>query len=435
MDRWAQAWFCLLASRIGLPPDELRTIASRGRQSRTGSQRRRRANRAEPGPPWGPRLAIDDARKALSCARLKPLTLAATPLPAALTGAFGLTPGELTRRALPPSTFGRLHRPWAWRAGRPALGARVQEALAEVGLELPSLLESATATDGATKALFGFGVDRVEAVHMPRAVSSGRVTLCVSSQVGCAMGCSFCATASMGLRRQLDASEIVTQVLSMVHAFGPRHPGELTLVFMGMGEPLHNLAEVARAIALFAEPSGLGLSPKRITVSTSGLVPQIDALAKLTRRPLLALSLNATTDAIRRELMPIARRYSLADLHAALCRYPLRPRERITIEYVLLAGVNDSDADAARLADFCEGFAHHINLIPFNSHPAAHYRAPSEARLNAFARALLARRPSVVSVRRSRGRDIRAACGQLAHESANPGEGAAREHSLPSANL
>ena len=296
------------------------------------------------------------------------------------------------------------------------LGATRRDALGALGLELPLLVDAQTALDGATKALLRFGNDSVEAVHMPRAVSSDRVTLCVSSQVGCAMGCTFCATASMGLKRQLEAAEIVAQVLTLVHAFGPRHPGQITLVFMGMGEPLHNLEQVARAIGLFAEPAGLGLSPKRITVSTSGLVPQIEALAALRTRPLLALSLNATTDAARRELMPIARKYSLAELHAALCKFPVRPRERITIEYVLLAGVNDSDADAERLADFCEGFSHHVNLIPFNDHPGAAFRAPSDERVNAFARALLDRRPTIVSVRRSRGSDIRAACGQLARE-------------------
>lgn len=330
--------------------------------------------------------------------------------------AWSLAPKDLAERGLPPSTFGRLHRPWTWGPDGPLLGAAVREELVALGLELPSLLDARTALDGATKALLRFGNDSVEAVHMPRAVSSERVTLCISSQVGCAMGCTFCATAGMGLERQLDAAEIVVQVLALVRAFGPRHPGQITLVFMGMGEPLHNLEQVARAIELFAEPAGLGLSPKRITVSTSGLVPQIEALAALRTRPLLALSLNATTDATRRELMPIAKKYSLADLHTVLSKFPLRPRERITIEYVLLAGINDADSDAERLADFCEGFSHHVNLIPFNEYEGSRFRAPTEERVNEFARALLARRPSIVSVRRSRGRDIRAACGQLARQ-------------------
>jgi 23S rRNA (adenine2503-C2)-methyltransferase len=137
-------------------------------------------------------------------------------------------------------------------------------------------------------------------------------------------------------------------------------------------------------------------------------------LARLSARPLLALSLNATSDEVRRALMPIGRRYPLAELKSALRSYPLRPRERITIEYVLLSGVNDHPEDAARLADFCADFPHNINLIPFNEHPHAPFLAPSEARVSAFARALLARRPSLVTVRRSRGRDVQAACGQLA---------------------
>jgi len=148
------------------------------------------------------------------------------------------------------------------------------------------------------------------------------------------------------------------------------------------------------------------------------LVPELTELGALRQRPLLALSLNATTDEVRRELMPIGRRYPLSELRHALQRYPMRPRERITIEYVLLSGVNDSDHDALRLSDFCQVFPHNINLIPFNEHPLAPYRAPREADVERFARALLARRPALVTVRRSRGRDVQAACGQLVHQSA-----------------
>jgi 23S rRNA (adenine2503-C2)-methyltransferase len=182
---------------------------------------------------------------------------------------------------------------------------------------------------------------------------------------------------------------------------------------MGMGEPLHNLPEVARAIQVLCHVRGLGLSPRRVTVSTSGLVPEIEQLGALETRPLLALSLNATTDEVRREIMPIGRRYSLAELRRALEQFPVRPRERITIEYVLLQGVNDSRADAERLADFCVGFPHNINLIPFNEHSLSPFRASSEACVDDFARAILARRPTLVTVRRSRGRDVQAACGQL----------------------
>jgi 23S rRNA (adenine2503-C2)-methyltransferase len=329
--------------------------------------------------------------------------------------AFGLTPEDLAARGVPAplATFERLQRPWRWRAGRPVLSRAAQSKLETCGLTLPQIVERSSSQDGSCKLLLAFGSDRVEAVHMPRAVGGGRVTLCISSQVGCAMGCGFCATASMGFQRHLSAAEIVAQVSSVVAELGPRQPAALTLVFMGMGEPLHNLAQVARAVELLCHPHGMGLSPKRITVSTSGLVPEISELGALTPRPFLAVSLNATTDEVRRELMPIGRRYSLADLKRALVSYPLRPRERITIEYVLLAGVNDTLDDARRLAAFCREFPHNINLIPFNAHPLATFAAPSEPAIDAFARALLDERPELVTVRRSRGRDVHAACGQL----------------------
>jgi len=336
--------------------------------------------------------------------------------------AWALSPSELAsclNVASGAAVFAAVQRPWRWRDGRPDVSARIWAELAELGCALPRIAARHSSEDGSHKLLLGVpsrgaGEDFVELVHMPRDVRNAKVTLCVSSQVGCALGCSFCATAALGLKRQLSAGEILAQVLLALHQLGPRHPGELTLVFMGMGEPLHNLAQVARAIGILTLPSGLGLGPRRITVSTAGLVPQIDELARMCPRPLLAVSLNATSDELRSELMPINRRYPLASLRAALERYPCRPRERITIEYVLLAGVNDTPADAARLADFCAAFPHQINLIPFNGHAHAAFRAPSEQGLEAFVRALLERRKCVLSVRRSRGRDIDAACGQLA---------------------
>ena len=275
-----------------------------------------------------------------------------------MTALFGMLEHELAARGVSESVFARVQRPWLWRNGRPWWSARHDERLRGLDLNLPVLEERHTSADGATKLVVRFGDDRVEAVHMPRDVGNGRVTLCVSSQVGCAMGCGFCATARMGFGRHLSAGEIVAQVLTVVAELGPRHPGELTLVFMGMGEPLHNLPEVARAIAVLCEPRGLGLSPNRITVSTSGLVSEIDALGGLAPRPLLAVSLNATTDEVRSRLMPINRRYPLSELQAALTRYPVRTRERITLEYVLLAGVNDTPEDAERLAAFGAPFPH-----------------------------------------------------------------------------
>jgi 23S rRNA (adenine2503-C2)-methyltransferase len=333
--------------------------------------------------------------------------------------AYSALPADLAALGFqnPAHAFAQIQRPWAFRAGAPALGRDARALSAALSLTLPRLVTRSSAADGSNKLLFELGSaepgapsDRVEAVHMPR---GGRVTLCISSQVGCAMGCTFCATASMGFGRHLLAHEIIGQVLVAMHELGPRHPGDLTLVFMGMGEPLHNLAQVARAIRVLCQPAGLGLSARRITVSTSGLVPEMAELGKLEPRPLLAISVNATTDEQRAALMPIGKRYPLAELRAALERFPLRPRERITVEYVLLAGVNDSPEDARRLAQFCASFPHQINLIPFNEHHVAEFRAPSEAVVDAFARAVLAERRTVLTVRRSRGRDVGAACGQL----------------------
>ncbi|HWA74363.1 MAG TPA: 23S rRNA (adenine(2503)-C(2))-methyltransferase RlmN [Polyangiaceae bacterium] len=329
------------------------------------------------------------------------------------TALFGLLEAELIERGVSASVFSTLQRPWLWRVGGPHFSARYADRLRGLGARVPTLEEQHTSADGSTKVVVRLGNDRVEAVHMPRAVGNGRVTLCVSSQVGCAMGCAFCATARMGFIRHLSAGEIVAQVLAVIAALGPRHPGELTLVFMGMGEPLHNLPEVARAIAVLCEPRGLGLSPRRITVSTSGLVPEIIALGELEPRPLLAVSLNATTDSTRERLMPIGRRYCLSELRAALTHFPVRPRERIMLEYVLLSGVNDSAADAHRLARFCAPFPHQINLIPWNAHAGSEFRAPADHELDRFALSLLAETRAVVTVRRSRGRDVGAACGQL----------------------
>jgi 23S rRNA (adenine2503-C2)-methyltransferase len=326
---------------------------------------------------------------------------------------FGLLEHELAARSIATSVFERAQRPWTWRNGRPSWSSRHDGRLGELDVRVPALEERFTSADGATKVVLRFGDDRVEAVHMPRDVGNGRVTLCVSSQVGCAMGCGFCATARMGFGRHLSAGEIVAQVLAVVAELGPRHPGELTLVFMGMGEPLHNLPEVARAVAVLCEPRGLGLSPNRITLSTSGLVPELDVLGRLAPRPLLAVSLNATTDETRGRLMPVNRRYPLSELRAALTRFPLRPRERITLEYVLLPGVNDALEDAERLAAFGATFPHQFNLIPWNAHAGAEFRSPADPEIDAFARALVGHTSAVVTVRRSRGRDVGAACGQL----------------------
>jgi 23S rRNA (adenine2503-C2)-methyltransferase len=317
--------------------------------------------------------------------------------------------------------FGRVQRPWTWDGDSPSVG-RAARALfrghdAPLELSLPRVVESRVSADGATKLVLELSDGaRVEAVHMPRDVRTPRVTVCISSQVGCAMGCGFCATAEMGLVRNLTASEIVAQVMTVIRTLGPARGQALTLVFMGMGEPLHNVRAVSRAIAVMCHPAGLGVAPSRITVSTAGLVPGIDALARTEPRPLLAVSINATTDEARARTMPVTRAYGLADLRAALARWPLRPHEKVTLEYVLMADENDTCDDADRMAAFSAGLRHNVNVIPFNEYPGARFREPSEATLQRFV-SRLQMRGCLVTVRRSRGRDVRAACGLLATES------------------
>lgn len=261
----------------------------------------------------------------------------------------------------------------------------------------------------------------VESVYMPEA---GRRTLCVSSQVGCAVGCTFCMTATMGLARNLGPGEIVDQVhranrrlVELGVAEGPR---PLTnLVFMGMGEPLANYASLRVALALLLAEDGPNFSHRRVTVSTSGLVPVMRRLGEETEVK-LAVSLNATTDAQRDALMPINRRWPIAELMKACREFPMRSGRRITFEYVLLAGVNDSADDARRLADLVRGVRAKVNLIPYNENPGLAFAAPSPDRVTAFQEALVRRELTVV-VRRNRGRDIAAACGQLAAEG-GPGD-------------
>jgi len=226
------------------------------------------------------------------------------------------------------------------------------------------------------------------------------------------MGCTFCATGQMGILRNLSAAEIVGQVVAMLSHHG--HPAErpVNLVFMGMGEPLHNLDHLMAAFETLTDAGGLAIPPRRITVSTSGLVSGIDRLAGYSRRPRLALSLNATTDAHRSRIMPVNRVWNLEALAGALGRFPLQPGERITLEYVLLKGVTDSLEDGRRLAAFARRFPAKINLIPFNPHEGSGFEAPEEERIGVLCRQLAAA-GLPTSVRRSRGQDIAGACGQL----------------------
>ncbi|MEO6196081.1 MAG: 23S rRNA (adenine(2503)-C(2))-methyltransferase RlmN [Thermoanaerobaculia bacterium] len=333
--------------------------------------------------------------------------------------AWALLPEDLAAQGCPgrpEHVFGRLQRARTWRQDSLCLSREIRAWLAaNTDLSLPTILERHPSTDGSTKLVLGLSDGhRVEAVHMPRGDGDRRVTYCISSQVGCAMGCTFCATGAMGIVRNLTAGEIVGQVLVLMRDLGPLLGESVFLVFMGMGEPLHNLAHVHRAITVLCNREGAILSPGRITVSTSGLVSGIERLARMTPRPQLAVSLNATTDAARSATMPVNRAWNLARLRQALDAWVLKPHERLLFEYVLLAGVNDTVEDADRLADWLGDLrhGHNVNLIPMNEHAKSTFREPAEERVQDFVTRLRGY-GCFVTVRKSRGRDVQAACGQL----------------------
>jgi 23S rRNA (adenine2503-C2)-methyltransferase len=275
---------------------------------------------------------------------------------------------------------------------------------------LPGLEQRFDSVDGTRRYLLRLGDNRtVEAVLMPE---EGRDTICISSQVGCPVDCKFCLTALMGLERNLTAGEIVGQVLYIVRDAGLElKSSRLNIVMMGMGEPLLNLEPVLKATRLLTDPGGIGLSQKRITVSTSGIVPKIAELGRAEVRPKLAISLNASSEAQRRELMPITRKYSLAGLLEACRAYPLRPWEKLTFEYVLLAGVNDSDADARRVVRLIANLNSKVNLIALNPGPGIPFETPAPERVAAFQQ--IVRQSVPCFIRKPRGLDIFAACGQL----------------------
>ena len=333
--------------------------------------------------------------------------------------AWALLPEDFAAQGCPgrpAHVFTRLQRINTRREGGLFLSREIRTWLEEqTDLSLPVILERHPSSDGSARLVIGLSDGhRVEAVHMPRRADDPRVTYCISSQVGCALGCTFCATGAMGIVRNLTAGEIVGQVLTLMRELGPERGEYLYLVFMGMGEPLHNLEHVHRAITVLCHPEGALLSPWRITVSTAGLVSGIERLAKMNPRPQLAVSLNATTDAARSATMPVNRAWNLARLRQALDAWQLKRHERFLFEYVLLAGVNDTLEDADRLAAWLGDLRrrHNVNLIPMNEHVHAPFREPTEERLQAFARRLH-EHGCFITVRRSRSRDVQGACGQL----------------------
>ena len=297
----------------------------------------------------------------------------------------------------------------------------LRAALAEAfDLSRPEVVERQVSVDGTRKWLIRMapGVE-VETVFIPDVGRSG--ALCVSSQVGCTLNCTFCHTGTQPLVRNLTAAEIVAQVQVARDELGewpsPKEDRRLSnIVFMGMGEPLYNLDSVADAIDIIADHEGIAISRRRITVSTSGVVPQLKALGERTQA-MLAISLHATNDPLRDELVPLNRKYPIAELMDGIRAYPgLGNARRVTFEYVMLKGVNDSPAEARALVKLLAGIPAKINLIPFNPWPGSPYACSDWGAIEAFA-AILNRSGYASPIRTPRGRDILAACGQLKSES------------------
>lgn len=318
---------------------------------------------------------------------------------------------------LPPYRAGQIFS-WLYRSGitdfsqMTDLGKKLRQSLAEQAFFsrlTPNVREQSK--DGTVK--YGFLLDdgnMIESVLIP---DGERNTLCVSSQVGCAMGCRFCLTAAMGFIRNLTPAEIVNQVCAAVDDLQERKLGTVNnLVFMGMGEPLANFSNLLTALKILTDQLGLNFSERRTTVSTCGLIPGIKQLGENIKVN-LAVSLHATNDEIRNKLMPVNKSWNIAALIEACRQYPLPKRKRIMIEYILLKDINDSEKDAVNLAKILRSLRCKINLLPCNETQHIPFRRPSEAKVSAFQQILLDSGYTVI-VRSSRGNDISAACGQLA---------------------
>jgi len=303
---------------------------------------------------------------------------------------------------------------WMWKRGIADFAAMTDLAVPlrarladEFMIATPAVSGRDISEDGTQKFVLQLADGKqVESVFIPDTPAQ---TFCISTQVGCAMACAFCLTGKMGLIRHLSASEIAAQVRVLARTLGLN---DFNIVLMGMGEPLHNYEATMKALRILNSAHGLAVSPRRVTLSTVGLVPMMDKLAQETLMPNLAVSLHATTEEQRLAIVPPTKKYSLHDILDACRRFPLAKRSRITFEYVMLDGVNDTPDDARRLAKLLAGIKGKVNLIPLNEAPGIPFTRPSDRRVDDFAR-ILAERGMTVSVRKSRGRDIRAACGQL----------------------
>ena len=309
------------------------------------------------------------------------------------------------------------------------LPAALRERLAcEAAIALPQILRRYRSADGTVRYVLSLAAadpqkdiappkpTTIEAVFMPE---ENRQTICISTQAGCAVDCYFCLTATLGLIRNLSAGEIIGQVLVALDDNRADLKPQTNIVLMGQGEPLLNYDGVMAALRILLDPNGMAISPKHITLSTSGIVPGIEKLAREKIRPKLAISLNASSNEQRDRIMPINRKYPVEKLLEACRRYPLRPWEHLTFEYVLLGGFNDSPEDARRVVRLLSNLRAKVNLIPWNPGDLP-YERPDAARIEQF-RKILADKDVLVFVRYSRGQDVMAACGQLALlESAAP---------------
>ncbi|TAM81151.1 MAG: 23S rRNA (adenine(2503)-C(2))-methyltransferase RlmN [Acidobacteria bacterium] len=285
-----------------------------------------------------------------------------------------------------------------------------QDLLGRCRLDWPEIKAQVASRDGAVRYLFALDDgESIETVYMP---IENRVTLCLSSQVGCAVGCRFCFTALLGVKRNLAVGEIVGQVAAVLDAQQVPAETPVNLVFMGMGEPMLNLDAVMKAVGILSDSNGLALALRRMTVSTAGVIPQIRRFAQASARPKLAVSLNASSDEQRTALMPLNRKYPLSELMQACREFPLGPREYVTFEYVLLDGINDSDDDARRVAALVRGIKCKLNLIPFNSGAELPYKPSPVKQVLAF-QEVLRNHEVPAYIRISRGQDVMAACGQL----------------------
>jgi 23S rRNA (adenine2503-C2)-methyltransferase len=289
---------------------------------------------------------------------------------------------------------------------------------AETTIRLPRIVRRYQSTDGSIRYLLSLEGEagapvQVETVFMPEmGEDARRQTICISTQAGCAVDCHFCLTAQLGLKRNLSAGEIVGQVLVALQDNCERLLPRTNVVLMGQGEPLLNYEPVMAAVRILLDPKGVGLAPRHVTLSTSGIVPGIERLAQEPVRPKLAISLNASNDEQRDTIMPINRKYPLRVLLEACKRYPLGPREWLTFEYVLLRGFNDSPEDARRVAKLLANIPSKVNLIPWNPGELP-YKRPSKESVEEF-RQILLDKGIFAFIRYSRGQDIMAACGQLA---------------------